>query len=131
MHFSIPVAATSNLLQLSLTHLRTAFISEHATASCTFKHPLDLAISNASVALDNGKTAEMYFETSKFSVSSMRIASGNGPHREPTRLSSLTTYMDVLTVAGLAHVVFSTIVPMGITRAEAIRSPSGVPVTST
>merc|ERR1740121_3219227 len=82
---------TSNNNVQKHAHLLTAHISELATASCTFKQPLVFAFASASDASANGKTAEMYLQTSKSPAASKRIASGKGPQREPTKLISFTT----------------------------------------
>mmetsp|Transcript_122346 Transcript_122346/g.391409 ORF Transcript_122346/g.391409 Transcript_122346/m.391409 type:complete len:200 (+) Transcript_122346:307-906(+) len=100
-------------------------------ASWTLRHPLERAISNASATLSKGKTAEMYLETSRLPSSRSFMASGNGPHREPTMFNSWTTKADVSIVACEAHVDFKTIVPMAIVRVAAILRPSTVPVAST
>ena len=51
-----------------------------------------------------------------------------GPQREPTTRISLTTIFARLTCASPAYVLFSTIIPRGLTHSNAHANPDGAPV---
>mmetsp|Transcript_75253 Transcript_75253/g.156765 ORF Transcript_75253/g.156765 Transcript_75253/m.156765 type:complete len:203 (+) Transcript_75253:235-843(+) len=73
----------------------------------------------------------MYLDGSKLPSVNSWIASGNGPHLEPTMVSSCTTKPEVSMVALAAQVLLRTIVPIGTVIAAAIFKPSTVPAAST
>mmetsp|Transcript_3337 Transcript_3337/g.10251 ORF Transcript_3337/g.10251 Transcript_3337/m.10251 type:complete len:206 (+) Transcript_3337:480-1097(+) len=98
--------------------------------SCTLRVPLVPARATARSTSEKGTVSVMSGVRSRPPPSTSRAAS-NGPHRDPTTLSSSITYGAVLKVAPAAHVDLSTSVPSGQHSCWLSASPSGLPVAST